>query len=93
MSAFYQAMELNKKQNMQFKAMKKAFKHGQPCRNCGKKLASAKMTVDHIIPVSVPEVDPFDMMNWQVLCIPCHRDKTHKEDLALRKDIKQGKVT
>ena len=44
---------------MQFKAAKKAFKHGQSCRNCGKKLASHKMTVDHIIPVSEPGVDPF----------------------------------
>lgn len=67
---------------MQFKAMKKAFKHGQSCRNCRRKLAPHKMTVDHIIPVSDPRVDPFDMLNWQVLCMPCHRKKTHKENLA-----------
>lgn len=78
-------MELNKEQNMQFKAAKKAFKHGQSCRNCGKKLSSHKMTVDHIIPVSEPGVDPFDMLNWQVLCLPCHREKTHKENLARHK--------
>ncbi len=82
MSNFYHAMELNKEQNMQFKAMKKEFKRGQPCKNCGKKLAMHKMTVDHIIPVSDPSVDPFDMLNWQVLCLPCHREKTHKENLA-----------
>lgn len=82
MSAFYHAMELNKEQNMQFKAMKKAFKHGQSCKKCGKKLAPHKMTVDHIIPVSDPSVDPFDMLNWQVLCLRCHREKTHQENLA-----------
>jgi len=78
-------MELNKEQNMQFKAMKKAFKHGQSCRKCGKKLASHKMTVDHIIPVSDPSVDPFDMLNRQVLCMPCHREKTHQENLERHK--------
>lgn len=82
MSSFYLSMELNKEQNMQFKAMKKAFKHGQSCRNCRRKLAPHKMTVDHIIPVSDPRVDPFDMLNWQVLCLPCHRKKTNAENLA-----------
>lgn len=85
MSAFYHAMELNKEQNMQFKAMKREFKRGQSCRTCHRKLAQHKMTVDHIIPVANPEVDPFDMLNWQVLCLPCHRKKTHLENVAMKK--------
>lgn len=67
---------------MQFKAMKKEFKRGQSCAKCGDKLPMHQMTVDHIIPVADPSVDPFDMLNWQVLCLPCHRKKTHAENLA-----------
>lgn len=99
-------MELNREDNMRFKALKREYKRGQSCRKCGKKLAQHKMTVDHIIPVSNPSVDPFDMLNWQVLCLPCHRHKTHQENLARHKakldwrppsmqehrDIKEGKT-
>ena len=79
MSVFYKAMELNRKENMRFKAIKRVFKHDQPCVKCGKKLSKSLMTVDHIKPVSDPAVDPFDMTNWQVLCLYCHREKNREE--------------
>lgn len=81
MSVFYKAMENDRKENMRFKAIKRAFKHGQPCVKCGEKLSKNLMTIDHIRPVSDPAVNPFDMTNWQVLCIPCHRAKNKQESL------------
>lgn len=75
MSMFYEQMAANPELDRYFKEMKRAFKHGQPCANCGDKLKKHLMTVDHIIDVENPEVDPFDMTNWQVLCAPCHRQK------------------
>ena len=74
-SIFYESMAINPDLDMQFKGIKRAFKHGQSCRKCGRKLAKHLMTVDHIKDVEDPSVDPFDMTNWQVLCIYCHRDK------------------
>lgn len=84
MSVFYKSMELDRKANMQFKAIKRAFKHGQSCRACGKKLPKRLMTVDHIKPVSDPAVNPFDMTNWQVLCLYCHREKNKQQLLTNR---------
>lgn len=78
MSVFYKAMENDRKENMRFKAIKRAFKHGQPCAKCGKKLPKNLMTIDHIRPVSDPAVNPFDMTNWQVLCLYCHREKNRE---------------
>lgn len=75
MSMFYEQMAANPDLDRYFKEMKRAFKHGQPCAKCGDKLKKHLMTVDHIIDVENPEVDPFDMTNWQVLCAPCHRQK------------------
>jgi len=80
-SVFYKSMELDRESNMQFKAIKRAFKHGQSCRACGKKLSKNLMTIDHIRPVSDPAVNPFDMTNWQVLCLHCHRAKNKQESL------------
>lgn len=78
MSMFYQSMDADKRANILFKTMKRIFKAGQPCVNCGKKLRQDKMTVDHIIPASDPAVNPFDMTNWQVLCLYCHRKKNRE---------------
>ena len=78
MSVFYKSMELNRKENMRFKAIKRVFKHGQPCVKCGKKLPKNLMPIDHIKPVSNPAVNPFDMTNWQVLCLYCHRAKNRE---------------
>lgn len=64
---------------MHFKAIKQAFKHGQSCKRCGNKLPKHLMTVDHIRDVEDPSVDPFDMTNWQVLCMPCHRAKNREK--------------
>lgn len=77
-------MDLNKKQNLQFKAIKREFKRGQACAYCGRKDELKRMTVDHIIPVNDPTVDPFDMLNWQVLCLPCHRAKTKEDNRKLK---------
>ncbi|ATW62213.1 hypothetical protein CQ476_12 [TM7 phage DolZOral124_53_65] len=90
LSSFYDSM--NKKESLRFKAMKREFKRGQPCASCRKRLSSEKMTIDHIRPVSDPSVDPFDMLNWQVLCINCHREKTHRENRLIHKDVKEGKI-
>lgn len=75
MSLFYEAMALTPEIERAFKELKRAFKHGQACAKCGNKLHKHKMTVDHIKDVEDPSVDPFDMTNWQVLCMPCHRQK------------------
>lgn len=78
-SIFYESMAINPDLDSQFKEIKRAFKHGQPCKKCGRKLAKHLMTVDHIKDVEDPSVDPFDMTNWQVLCIYCHRDKNREK--------------
>ncbi len=75
MSLFYQAMAMNPDLDRYFKEMKRAFKHGQACVKCGARLKKHLMTVDHIRDVENTDVDPFDMTNWQVLCMPCHRQK------------------
>lgn len=75
MSLFYQAMAMNPELDRYFKEMKRAFKHGQPCAKCGARLKKHLMTVDHIRDVENTDVDPFDMTNWQVLCMRCHRQK------------------
>lgn len=75
---------------MQFKNMKKEFKRGRACANCGKREKMNNMTVDHIIPVDNPAIDPFDMFNWQVLCMSCHRNKTNKYNRRLKGVVKQN---
>lgn len=87
MSMFYQSMDADKRANIHFKAMKRIFKTGQPCVTCGMKLRKEQMTVDHIIPVRDPAVDPFDMTNWQVLCMPCHRAKNRQEARQIANDV------
>jgi len=84
-SAFYEAMDLYPELVKEFKAVKREFKRGQGCAVCHVKLAQHLMTVDHIIPLSNPDVDPFDMTNWQVLCLTHHREKTKKENEELKR--------
>lgn len=79
MSLFYEQMALQPETERLFKDLKRVFKHGQSCAKCGNKLAKHLMTVDHIKDVEDPSVDPFDMTNWQVLCMPCHRDKNREK--------------
>lgn len=83
MSLFYEAMALQPELESIFKQLKRAFKHGQRCAKCHRKLAKHLMTVDHIRDVEDPTVDPFDMTNWQVLCIDCHRAK-NREKMKLK---------
>lgn len=74
MSLFYET--LTKKQNMAFKARKKAFKKNKPCAICGRKYPSEYMMVAHIKPVA--ELDDWDALydttNWEVRCIGCERE-------------------
>lgn len=79
--------------DMLFKNMKRAFKHGQCCAKCGRKLAKHLMTVDHIKDVEDPSVDPFDMTNWQVLCMDCHRAKNRekmRQKITLERSEQKG---
>lgn len=76
---FYESLDANADLSRLFKNIKRQFKHGQPCANCGQKLKKHLMTVDHIKDVEDPSVDPFDMTNWQVLCMPCHKQKNREK--------------
>lgn len=73
MSLFYET--LTKKQNLAFKARKKAFKKNKPCAICGRKYKPDEMMVAHLKPVS--EINDwealYDQTNWQVRCILCER--------------------
>lgn len=71
------------------------------CENCGVIHKKKEGQMDHIIPVVNPEkgwedLDVFadrlycDENGWQRLCIPCHDEKTSKEN-ALRKSSKKKK--
>lgn len=79
MSLFYET--LTKKENLAFKARKKAFKKNKPCAICGKKYKQEQMMVAHLKPVS--EIDDlaalYDMTNWQVRCIYCEREMNRRK--------------
>jgi len=49
------------------------------CARCHKYIPYRKRTVDHIIPMWQYNGSPYEMNNWQMLCQPCHTQKT-KED-------------
>ena len=87
MSLFYET--LTKKQNLAFKARKKAFKKGKPCAICGKRLVSELMMVAHIKPVS--EIDDwtalYDQTNWEVRCIGCEQELNRQAQLE---ELKHG---
>lgn len=93
MSMFYEAMAVNRDLDMHFKNVKRVFKHGQSCAKCGNKLAKHLMTVDHIKDVEDPAVDPFDMTNWQVLCMPCHKQKNREKMKLKQQQLKEGIVS
>lgn len=81
MSLFYET--LTKKENLAFKARKKAFKKGKPCAICGKRLVSELMMVAHKVPVSeLSDYDAlYDQTNWEVRCIGCERALNHEKDV------------
>lgn len=83
MSLFYESMAAHPELDSHFKEIKRAFKHGQACAECGRRLKKHLMTVDHIRDVENLDVDPFDMTNWQVLCMDCHRKK-NREKMKLK---------
>ena len=50
---------------------------GAACRKCGKMVG--KLEIDHIVPLAAGGSN--SELNLQLLCaIPCHRDKTLKEE-------------
>jgi len=85
MSLFYQSIANTPELNSAFKELKRVFKHGQSCAKCGDKLSKPLMTVDHIRDVEDPSVDPFDMTSWQILCMPCHRQKNREKMRSINK--------
>ncbi len=93
MSIFYEAMAANAELDRWFKTMKRLFKHGQSCAKCGRKLKKHLMTVDHIRDVEDPEMDPFDMTNWQVLCMDCHREKNREKMRRKHNQLKEGVIS
>ena len=81
MSLFYET--LTKKENLAFKARKKAFKKGKPCSICGRIYKPEYMMVAHIKPVS--EIDDwtalYDQTNWEVRCIGCEQELNRQAQL------------
>jgi 5-methylcytosine-specific restriction endonuclease McrA len=66
------------------------------CAKCGKLFDKRKIAVDHITPVVSPETGFVDWNTYivrlfvtkdqlQVLCKPCHKEKTNLENTARRK--------
>ena len=49
------------------------------CEGCGARLSAGKFHYDHIIPDALGGDPVLD--NCQVLCKPCHADKTGKQDI------------
>lgn len=59
------------------------------CEGCAAKLASGDIHYDHIIPWAMSQDS--SLANCQVLCNPCHRDKTANRDLpAIAKAKRQA---
>lgn len=60
---------------------------GGLCQKCGAKIGPKKWQADHI--VRLKDGGPNSESNLQVLCIPCHQEKTVEENkagaIALRK--------
>lgn len=52
-------------------------KYGKKCNLCGN--TDEKLHADHILPYSYFPEKKYDIENGQVLCIPCHRKKTSKD--------------
>ena len=78
MSVFYKSLSRDK--HIRFNQFKRKWKRGKKCANCGERKKSSEMTVDHIIPLYEFNGSPYDTKNWQVLCLPCHREKTTREN-------------
>lgn len=49
------------------------------CQKCGLPFAGKKMHFDHILPLALNGEST--LANCQVLCEPCHKEKTGKEDV------------
>lgn len=49
------------------------------CQKCGLPFAGKKMHFDHILPLALN--GDSSLSNCQVLCEPCHKEKTAKEDV------------
>ena len=49
------------------------------CQKCGLPFAGKKMHFDHILPLALNGEST--LANCQVLCEPCHNEKTAKEDV------------
>lgn len=56
-------------------AAKRAAGH---CEECGKKLRVGEFHYDHIVADGLGGTPTLD--NCMVLCLPCHKDKTHLHD-------------
>lgn len=58
---------------------KAADRAGGKCQKCGLPFAGKKMHFDHILPLAL--YGESTLANCQVLCEPCHKEKTGKEDV------------
>ncbi len=47
------------------------------CAICGNEFRGAELTLDHIIPRRLGGKD--ELSNFQLLCLPCHTEKSAKE--------------
>ena len=58
------------------------------CQACQIRLQPGQTwDLDHIIPIALGGAD--ETQNLQVLCIPCHKDKTNKRDIpAIAKSVR-----
>jgi 5-methylcytosine-specific restriction protein A len=60
---------------------------GGCCEKCGAKLKVGEGRGDHIIPDQLG--GPATLDNLQILCVPCHADKTRSDVRQIRKSDRQ----
>ena len=54
---------------------------GGKCQSCDRAVfGKGEVHLDHIVPLSQGGTDDDD--NLQILCVPCHEDKTKEENIA-----------
>lgn len=68
-----------------------AARAGGKCQRCGLPFAGKPMHFDHILPAALGGAPT--LANCAVLCVPCHAEKTGKEDIPrIRKADRQRRA-
>lgn len=67
------------------RVIKQKFKEGDNCAYCGESMfkdcrdKNRRPTIDHVIPVSSGEINPFDESNIEIVCYRCNTRKGSEE--------------